>query len=453
MIKKLLTYLLTVAMMLTIVACGNTAKTPADSTQPTTSSKPAESSAPADSGEVAELVFWDMMWGRSDSYPDTVQALVERFNSENKNIHVTVQILPWDNFYQQFLTAVTSGAAPDISTGGFSQSIQYAAMDELVDLSSIVKAWEAEGFTKNFPEGSLALHQYNGMQAGIPWVTDPRVITYRKDVFEKAGITKLPTTWDEFLNVCETIKTKTGMTPLVIPGDRDGAQIFLSMMFENGVGVTDSNVKPAFTDPGVGELLSHIQTMYEKGYISSSTASYTDSDVDSMLLSGKVAMSYGALRTTVYKSGDPVAETLGVMPSISAKAGGTPRTLMWVNPIVAYKQTEHPEEAKTFIKWWLENMLPLFTEGGINGYPANKALLSDNFFKEKPYISEAIQNAVPYGTSPAWPSPNLYTAWSVIEGENYLGMALQEIVTGKKDIAAIQDKYQKLIEQAFEDAE
>ena len=447
MIKKLMTFLLALSMMVTMAACGNTASNPDGNSQPTTQT------GNNSNGEVAELVFWDMMWGRSDSYPETVQALVDKFNSEHENIHVTAQILPWDNFYQQFLTAVTSGAAPDISTGGFSQSTQYAAMDELVDLSSIVAEWEAEGFIKNFPEGSIELHQYNGMQAGIPWIIDPRVITYRKDVFEQAGITKLPTTWDEFLDVCETIKTKTGMTPLVIPGDRDGAQVFLSMMFENGVGVTDSSVNPAFDSSGVGEVLSYVQTLYEKGYISSSTASYTDPDMDSMLLSGNAAMCYGALRTTVYKSGDPIAETLGVMPSISSNTNNSPRTLMWVNPIVAYSQTEHPEEAKVFIKWWIENMLPLFTDGGVNGYPANKGLLEDKFFNEMPYIAEAINNAVPYGTSPVWPSANLYTAWSVIEGENYLGMALQEIVTGNKDHTAIQKKYQGLIEQAFKDAE
>lgn len=449
MLKRSFACLLIVAVVLMIAACGS--KTDSSNNAGSAgSASPAQSDGNA-AGQAVELTFWDMMWGRSDSYPDTVQKLVGQFNSEHPNIHVTVQILPWDNFYQQFLTAVTSGAAPDISTGGFSQSTQYAAMDQLVDLSSIVEQWKTEGYVRNFPDGSLELHQYNGMQAGIPWITDPRVITYRKDVFEEAGITKLPTTWDEFLEACEAIKTKTGMTPLVIPGDRDGAQVFLSMLFENGAGVTDENANPNFNSAGVDETLTFVRTLFEKGYISNSTASYTDSDLDSMLLSGKAAMSYGALRTTVYKSGDPIAEKLGVMPSLSSKSGGTPRTLMWVNPIVVYKQTKHPEESKVFVKWWMEHMLPLYSEGGINGYPANKSMLEDPFFKEKPYIAEAIENAVPYGTPPVWPAKNLYPAWSIIEGENYLGIALQEVLIGNKNNASIMEKYQGLIQQAFDD--
>lgn len=403
--------------------------------------------------EKAELVFWDMMWGRSDKYPAVVQELVDQFNEEHEDINVTVQMIPWDNFYQNFLTAVTSGAAPDISTGGFSQSTQYAAMDELIDLSSIVEEWEAESRLEEFPEGSIELHQYNDIQAGIPWICDPRVITYRSDVFEDLGITEMPKTWDEFMAVCETIKTETDMIPLVFSGDRDGAQVFLSMMFENGVGITDENAVPNFSDEKTGEVLDYVRMLYDKGYIADSTASFTETDVDSMMLSGKAAMAYGAVRTTVYNSGDPVADTLQVMPCLHGTSGTDPRTLMWVNPIVAYSQSEYPEECKVFVKWWVEHMLPLFTNGGVNGFPSLSSLRADDYFQSESYIKSCVDNAVPYGTVPVWPNANLYEAWSVIEGENYLGMALQEVVTGNTDNAAIEEKIGGLINQAFEDAE
>lgn len=429
--KRLITILLALFMMQVVIAGGHQ-----------------EVSQPDD---VAELVFWDMMWGKSDFYPDTVQKLVQQFNSEHEDINVTVQILPWNNFYQQFLTAVTSGAAPDISTGGFAQSAQYAAMNELVDLSSIVDEWKADGFIDQFPEGAILLHQYEGIQAGIPWISDPRLITYRKDVFDDLGITKMPSTWKEFLDVCELIKTQTDMTPLAIPGDRDGAQILLSMMFENNVGITDIEGNPSFDSIGVHEVLEYVSTLYDKGYISRASASYTDSDLDSMMLSGNAAMCYGALRSTIYNSKNPIADTLGVMPSLASRDNKTPRTLMWVNPIVAYNQTKHPEEAKVFIKWWVENMLTLFTNGGINGYPTVNKMLQEEFFGKEPYIAEAIKNAVPYGTVPVWPADNLYTAFSIIEGEDYLGMAIQEVLTGNKDIDSILEKYQRYIDQAFQE--
>ena len=98
-------------------------------------------------------------------------------------------------------------------------------------------------------------------------------------------------------------------------------------------------------------------------------------------------------------------------------------------------------------------MNPLFTTGGINGYPSVKSMLSDEYYQSKEYIKSCVDNAVPCGTVPVWPNANLYEAWSVIEGENYLGMALQEVVTGNTDNEAIEDKIGTLIQQAFEDAE
>ena len=39
------------------------------------------------------------------------------------------------------------------------------------------------------------------------------VFMYNKDIFEKAGITSVPTTWDEFLEAGQKIKD-AGFTPL-----------------------------------------------------------------------------------------------------------------------------------------------------------------------------------------------------------------------------------------------
>ena len=65
--------------------------------------------------ESVELVFWDMVWGGADAYIPTAEKMVEQFNEEHPDIHVTYQSTAWQNFYQTFLTAVTSGVAPDVT--------------------------------------------------------------------------------------------------------------------------------------------------------------------------------------------------------------------------------------------------------------------------------------------------------------------------------------------------
>jgi multiple sugar transport system substrate-binding protein len=63
-----------------------------------------------------DLQFWDMIWGGPE-YIDTGKALVAQFNQEHPDITVTYRSVPWNNWYQTFLTAIGSQTAPDLSTG------------------------------------------------------------------------------------------------------------------------------------------------------------------------------------------------------------------------------------------------------------------------------------------------------------------------------------------------
>lgn len=444
--RKALHLVLSLVIVLSLVGCTQSA-------EPQGSTEPAGTTATETESEPVTLVFWEMLWGPTDVWTARVEDLVATFNDVHPNINVEVQFVPWDNYYQQYLTAITSGSAPDISTGAFQQSIQYAVMDEVLDLSSIVEEWKADGTYDDFIEGSIELHQYNGIQAGIPWTSDPRFISYRKDIFEQAGIEKMPESWDEFLDVCRQIKANTGVIPYAIAaGDQMSNHTLIHTMFSNGIGMCDENGEATFTDPKVVETLQFFDTLYKEELISQGCASYKSNDLFTLLQTGKVAMILNGTPTIVYA--DPeVGPLLGVMPVFPNIAGEEAHSLTWVNPMVAYKQTEHPEETKVFIKWWIENNLSLYTEGGALTYPVRKSFLQDEYYLNDPLAKEIIEKVFPYSATPVWPTNNLYPAFSQIDGENYVGKALQEVLTGNDDLQGIVDKYNAMIVTAIEDAQ
>lgn len=450
--KRVLCLVLSLVVVFSLIGCSQTTEKPQanEGTDKAGTSVKAETSAKA--AEPVDLLFWEMMWGPSDVWTAGVEKQVAKFNEEHPNINVKVQLLPWDNYYQQFLTAVTTESAPDVSTGAFQQSIQYAAMDKVLDLSSIVDEWKADGTYDDFLKGSIELHQYKGIQAGIPWTCDPRFITYRKDIFEQAGIKKMPTSWDEFLDICRQIKNKTGITPFAIPGgDQNSSTTLMQTMFSNGIGICDANGQSTFSDPKVVESLKFYDTLYKEGLISKGCASYKANDLLTLLQNGKTAMILLGMPGQIYYGDPKVGKLLGVMPTFASKTGGEAHGLNWVNPIVAYKQTEHPEECKTFIKWWVENSLSLFTEAGAVTYPVRGSFLKNDFYLKDPMLNEITNNVIPYCVTPVWPTANLYPAFSQIDGEKYVGMALQEVLIGNDDLQGIADKQNAMISKAIKD--
>lgn len=55
---------------------------------------------------------------------------------------------------------------------------------------------------------------YNENVYGLPAAINSLGIVYNEEVLKKAGITKMPTSTEEFIEVCQTIKDKTGVIPV-----------------------------------------------------------------------------------------------------------------------------------------------------------------------------------------------------------------------------------------------
>jgi ABC-type glycerol-3-phosphate transport system substrate-binding protein len=96
-----------------------------------------------------DLQFWDMVWGPPE-YIDTGKALVEQFNREHPDITITYRSIPWNNWYQTFVTAIGSGTAPDISTGAGYQAVQLYGQGAILPIDDIIEKWRKNGKLNDF---------------------------------------------------------------------------------------------------------------------------------------------------------------------------------------------------------------------------------------------------------------------------------------------------------------
>ncbi|MFJ8433032.1 extracellular solute-binding protein [Kitasatospora sp. NPDC094019] len=155
----------------------------------------------ADYGESADTsskLYWD--------------DVARRFESANPGIKVDVEVASWTDIGKRVDELVRSGKSPDLlQTGGFADQ---AAADRLYNVSDVLSLETQANIMESFSHAGQVL----GTQYGIPFVSTSRVLFYNKAIFQKAGITQPPATWNELKAAAEKIKAKVpGVTPYGLP--------------------------------------------------------------------------------------------------------------------------------------------------------------------------------------------------------------------------------------------
>jgi multiple sugar transport system substrate-binding protein len=145
------------------------------------------------SGGTVTLSFWN---GFTGGDRPGVEHLVDQFNRSHPKIHVNMQIMPWDVFYQKLLPAYGAGKGPDMTAMSATQMSQYAAKRVFQPLDDAF----ANGLDKSaIVPGALQAGQYAGKQYGLPANFTPLLLYYNKKLFKQVGIAAPPANQDEWV--------------------------------------------------------------------------------------------------------------------------------------------------------------------------------------------------------------------------------------------------------------
>ncbi|GAA1619601.1 extracellular solute-binding protein [Kribbella alba] len=144
---------------------------------------------------------WLMKGSVSD---DFLKRFTDDFATKHPDIKANVQIQEWNGIGPKIIGALASKDAPDVIEVGNTQVAQYSASGGVKDLTD--KKSDLKG--DDWIEGLAGPGNYEGKQYGIPYYAANRVVVYRKDLFQAAGITTPPKTREEWL--ADTAKVNTG---------------------------------------------------------------------------------------------------------------------------------------------------------------------------------------------------------------------------------------------------
>jgi raffinose/stachyose/melibiose transport system substrate-binding protein len=228
---KYLRTLLLIAVLMFVTALVACAPAPATEAPDEATQAPAEETdapaeetdAPAEETDAAEgdkvvVTWWHI--STAEEHKALWQAMADEYMAEHPNVTVEITVLENEAFKTKLTTVMQSGEPPDIfqSWGGGVMN-EYAEAGLLKDITPDLDANGGE-WRNTFAPGALGVYSYKDLNYGVPWDMGMIGFWYNKALFEEAGISEPPATWDEFLEDVQLLKD-AGITPIALgEGDK-----------------------------------------------------------------------------------------------------------------------------------------------------------------------------------------------------------------------------------------
>jgi len=189
---------------------------------------------------------------------DKLGEIAKGFEAENPKAKVNVTVIPFDAAHDKISSAIAANQTPDVSLAGTTWVSEFAgtgALDktptDLIDES------------KFFP-GAWGTTSVDGTSYGVPWYVETRLIYYRTDLAEKAGVTPKPGwTQDDFKTFAKAMETKAGAKYGVSlpPGGTGSWQTFMPFAWQNGAELQSSD-KFSFDSAEMTKTLDYYKSFF-----------------------------------------------------------------------------------------------------------------------------------------------------------------------------------------------
>jgi N,N'-diacetylchitobiose transport system substrate-binding protein len=379
------------------------------------------SSGDGGGGDATEI----RVWVNGADTPDTARDwLKTTFEDQNPGTTLTIEEQEWEGLVERLTTALSSESeTPDVVEIGNTQAPTFTTAGAFADLSDDLDALGGDDLLPGFVDGATV----DGATYAVPYYAGSKYVFYRKDLFEKAGLS-VPTTMDEFVRTAVDLK-KANPEPASFSGFW-----FPGQDWRNGVAfVWDAGGELAVEEDGewTGGLsspesiagLETVQTLMTEA--SGAPKDGNEADPQTPFCAGEIGMMSAPGWVTGLIE-DPEAGCPDMMADVGVFAlpgsdGGAAPVLLGGSDIAVAAKSSHQDLAKEVIALMVsEEYQTLMAEAGLTPAKVSLAgLLGDDEFAQATIL--AGSNAK---LTPAAP------AWAQLEGSRVLEDLFVEIAQG-----------------------
>jgi len=355
--------------------------------------------------------------------------LAASFMKDNPGTTVNVTPVDWGQAVAKLQTAIAGHQTPDVSQMGTDMMGQFAATQAL------------EPVPANFQQSAFYPSAWNtnivnGTVFGVPWYVETRLLYYRTDIAQKAGISAPPATWDDLTADAKAMQAKGGAKYGISLGTNNWQEYF-PFLWSNGGSVTDSSGKFTLNSPQAVEALTFYDSFFKDGL--SPKAVPAGFDITPAFVAGTHPMFFSGpwhigLITTA--GGASFKDKWAIAP-IPKKASST--SFVGGGNMVVYKDSKNKDLAWKFVQYLTDPKTQVAWYADVTDLPAVQAAWDDPALKADPNVAKFGEQLKSTQAQPA------ISTWS--EVSTALNAALEKMTKGTETPQAAADEMQAAAEK------
>lgn len=286
--------------------------------------------------------------------------VIEQFEAEYPNINVEMEAVADEPYKDKIRVVMASGDVPDIFfswAGEFSWKFAREGRALALDDYFYGTGWDEVVILS-----ATEPYKWDGKLYGLPMRINGKFMVYNKQYFEDLGLS-VPTTWDEFLAVCETLQ-ENDIIPIAFGNEFPwasshyvgdfNAKLVPSEVIQSDYLLT-GEADTLFAHPGYVEALARFKTLNDEGYFNEGANALQHSLARASFIAGRAGMMYIELEEFVTVAEGMGEDAFGFFQFPSGTGGEGDSNLLTGAPdgFMVSAESERPDEAITFLRFLL----------------------------------------------------------------------------------------------------
>lgn len=367
-----------------------------------------------------EVVWWTPNFNEARA-----RDLVEKFQAANPDVTVKLEITTTDGLPQRILTALQSGAAPDVI------DVQHGWVNGYAQNNLVLPVDEVLTDREDYIPAALGYDTWNGKLWGIPYRIETHAVIINKGDYKAAGLDpeNPPTTWTAFKDAAKKLTTNGKSGFAITGGGEVGNTIFRSLPFMWMLGggiISDDGKQVLVNSPESIEAVTFYTDFLKEGISPSSTLE-NDGTANRRLFIAETVSMYqsGQFDIQSIRKENPNID-IGVIPVPHPDNGKTAAILGGWSFVIP-SEAKNPDDAKKLLGFLAEaeNQAVL-----TDTFPARLSAMEAERFNDP--ILQVFKEMLPFGR-PVPAHPN----WVQISQAYFDG--IQRILLGDEDVKTAMD--------------